>query len=466
MEDEASSLGITIDKKKLSSLLGVPVVGSVAIQKKGLRELRENMTSLSPATYRPIYSHPEGSLPHLIHQERLKIVDSLLSQVLKKESLRKRGWASEMGRISMHPFWGVFILVGILFIFYEFVGHLGAQVGVDLLENKFFGEILNPWAIQLFSKMFFFSSFLRDLFVGPYGVITMALTYAFAIILPIVTTFFIAFSVIEDSGYLPRLSVMLNRMFRLIGLNGKAVVPMVLGLGCDTMATMSARIMDTRKEKIILTLLLALGVPCSAQLGIILGMLGSLPFWVTSVWLGVILTALWVVGFLSSKVLPGGRSDFVMEIPPIRRPVLFNIFTKTLARLEWYLREVVPLFVIGTLVLFFLDKFRWLPVIQKVSEPLVVRILNLPPQAAEAFLIGFLRRDYGATRFFDLYSQGQLDVIQTAVALIVITLFIPCLANILMIVKERGVRVALAMTTFIYPVAFLIGGIVNWGLRF
>lgn len=526
MEDEAVSLGITIDKKRLAELLGVPVVGTVAIQKKGLAELKKSFLSLPPSSYQFHYSteieeaigHIEALLPesplsrrsialmilsgdrsltewlherlpepsisaideirahlarctseslaYLINRERLKVVDRLLAQVMQKEPTGKRGWSAIIGRLCMHPLWGIFILAGVLYAFYEFVGNFGAQIAVDWFENTLFGDYLNPWATQLFSKVFFFSSFLKDLFVGPYGIITMALTYAFAIIFPIVVTFFIAFSLMEDSGYLPRLAIMLNRIFKLIGLNGKAVVPMVLGLGCDTMATMSARIMDTKKERVILTLLLALGVPCSAQLGIILGMLGTMPFWVTPLWLGVVIGILLTVGFLSSKILSGTRSDFMMEIPPIRRPTLYNILTKTMARLEWYLREVVPLFVLGTLILFFLDKFQWLPAIQRWTNPLVVGVLDLPPEGTEAFLIGFLRRDYGATRFFDMYMDGRLDVIQATVSLIVITLFVPCLANILMIIKERGIKTTAAIVALIYPLAFLVGGVVNWGLRF
>ncbi|MBI2341013.1 MAG: ferrous iron transport protein B, partial [Deltaproteobacteria bacterium] len=498
MEDESAALGIGIDKKKLSELLGVEVVGTVAVQKKGLKDLQKPIaprrrqgpsnnawraqrrpddpdgTPSRQGKY-PIYSadiesaigeiapllppatisrrsmalmllsgdislmerlaeklppnkvtaieqarialsrlHPAG-LAYLINKQRLRAVDKLIKKVVVKEKKESRGWAQSFGRLSMHPLWGLFILAGVLFGFYEFVGKFGAQTLVDLMENTLFGNYLNPWATRFFTGLFSFSPFLTDLFVGPYGVITMALTYALAIILPIVTTFFIAFSLIEDSGYLPRLAIMLNKGFRLLGLNGKAVIPMVLGLGCDTMATMTARIMETRKEKIIVTLLLALGVPCSAQLGIILGLLGALPPWATFVWLGVVIGSILLVGFFSAQILTGPPAHFILEIPPIRRPKLGNILTKTLARLEWYLKEVVPLFVLGTLVLFFLDKFSLLPAIQSFASPLVEKVLHLPPSATEAFLIGFLRRDYGATRFFDLFQQGGIDAVQTTV---------------------------------------------------
>ena len=140
---------------------------------------------------------------------------------------------------------------------------------------------------------------MQELFVGPYGILTMALTYALALILPIVTFFFLIFGFLEDSGYLPRLAVMSNRVFRLMGLNGKAILPMILGLGCDTMATMTTRILETPKDKIIVTLLLALGVPCSAQLAVVLGMLSGFSIWVIFFWVAIILGVIILVGFLA-----------------------------------------------------------------------------------------------------------------------------------------------------------------------
>ena len=301
--------------------------------------------------------------------------------------------------------------------------------------------------------------------VGPYGLITMALTYAIAIILPIVGAFFIFFGILEDSGYLPRLAVMVDRIFKMMGLNGKAVLPMVLGLGCDTMATMTTRILETRKERIIVTLLLALGVPCSAQLGVILGMLGSVSFAATLVWIGVVLLVMFLVGYLSSKIVPGERSDFILEIPPMRVPQASNILLKTLVRAQWYLKEAVPLFIIGTLMLFALDKLELLDGLQNALSPIIKDFLGLPVEATEAFIVGFLRRDYGAAGLLSLQNKGMLEPVQVVVSLVTITLFVPCIANLLMIVKEMGLKVAIMMTIFIFPFAILVGGILNFILR-
>ena len=301
----------------------------------------------------------------------------------------------------------------------------------------------------------------RDVLVGEYGLITMGLTYAVAIVLPIVSFFFLFFGLLEDSGYLPRLTVVANRAFRLIGLNGKAVLPMVLGLGCATMATLSARILDSRKSQLITIILLALGVPCSAQLGVLMGMLGDIGWGALAVVFGIVGLQLIVVGSLANKLLPGERDDFIIEIPLVRMPQLWNVVRKTVQRVEWFLREAVPYFLLGTFVLFVLDRVGALRWIEAAGKPVVSGLLGLPPEAARAFLIGFLRRDYGAAGLFDLRLQGKMDGLQTVVAMVTITLFVPCLANFFIMVKERGAKTAIGITAFILPVAVLTGAAVN-----
>jgi ferrous iron transport protein B len=312
---------------------------------------------------------------------------------------------------------------------------------------------------------------LTAFFVGPYGLLTMGVTYAVAIVLPVVATFFFVFSMLEDSGYLPRLAVMSNRMLRSMGLNGKAVLPMVLGLGCDTMATLTARIMETRKERVLVTLLLALGVPCSSQLSVIFALMQRTSGAATAVWVGVVLFTLFVVGWVAARALPGDRSDFLLEMPPLRQPAVSNILQKTLARMEWYLREAVPLFLVGTALLFALDAAHLLGFVHRAGEPVVHHMLGFSREAgvsnrvSEALLIGFLRRDFGAAGLLDLARAGHLSPADVAVSMVTITLFIPCIANVFMIAKERGWKTAGAMSAFIFPYAVAVGAVVRLGFH-
>jgi ferrous iron transport protein B len=250
-----------------------------------------------------------------------------------------------------------------------------------------------------------------------------------------------------------------------MGLNGKAVLPMVLGLGCDTMATLTARILPTRKERVVVTLLLALAVPCSAQLGVILGLLAGLSWAAGMVWMGTVLATLMLVGWLAAMVVPGEGSDFILELPPLRWPRPQNLLSKTVGRIEWYLKEAVPLFAAGTVLLFLADRVGLLGWAERVSQPVVVKMLGLPAEITEVFLMGFLRRDFGAAGLFQMSHDGLLSPVQVVVALVVITLFIPCIANFLMIIKERGWRTALAISAFIFPFALLVGAALNLALR-
>ena len=382
---------------------------------------------------------------------------------------RSRRFAEKLGRWSREWQTGAPFLIVVLLLMYEFVGVIGAGTLVDAFETTLFNQYLTPWLQAVIP-----AGFAYDFLVGEYGLVSVGLTYALAIVLPIVFTFFIAFGLLEDSGYLPRLAILSDRLFRVMGLNGKAVLPMVLGLGCDTMATMTTRILATKKERIIATLLLVLGVPCSAQLGVILGITSSISAGAVLTVFGVVVSQMFLVGYLSSKIIPGRRGDFIFEIPPIRVPIFRNVWTKTRLRIKWYLKEALPLFVLGTLILFVLDRFRiptpWGPrsglaAIEGALAPVVTGILQLPAETARVLILGFLRRDYGAAGLFDLVRTGQMDVVQIVTSLIVLTLFIPCVANFFMMIREHGTKKALLMLAFITPFAIGVGGVVAWLLR-
>ena len=525
MDDEARSRGIVINQERLAEILGIEVVKTVAIRKAGIDKLLKGI--LSPRTAdlairydtgieagvrdivallpdpsiskrsialmllagdeslkewlhahlpdhvieeierirQEIQGKYHNSLGFLINQQRMKKADEVLRSVVTYHEAGKRSqFAHDLGRWSMHPVYGIPILILVLFLVYQFVGVLGAGEAVDFLEETIFGTYLNPWIAKIIDLLLPVP-FIKELLMGEYGLITMAITYAIAIVLPIVGFFFIAFGVLEDSGYLPRLAVMVNRVFNVMGLNGKAVLPMILGFGCDTMATLTTRILETKKERILVTLLLALGIPCSAQLGVILGMVSGLSIMATLIWIGTVVAVMFIVGYISSRIVSGDPSDFVLELPPIRIPQFSNILVKTLARVEWYLKEAVPLFLLGTLILFIGHKIGALEYLQRITDPIVVDVLGLPSKAAEAFVIGFLRRDYGAAGLFKLAKEGMLDPVQIVVSLVVMTLFVPCIANFFMMIKERGLRTALYMITFIFPFAFAVGGLLNWILR-
>jgi ferrous iron transport protein B len=453
MIDEARAHGIDVDAERLAAFLGIPVVEAVAIEGRGLPELRKALTQASV----PAFDDADGREAGVWAHETA----SRFRRFRPRRSVRLQ---ETLGRITRDPIVGLPVLAAVLYVFYLFVGVLGAQTLVGLLEDRLFGRIVNP-AATAFAVRYVPIAFVRDFFVGEYGLITMGLTYAIAIVLPVVTTFFLMFAFLEDSGYIPRLAIFSDRIFRAMGLNGKAVLPMVLGLGCDTMATMTTRILATPKERLIAILLLALGVPCSAQLATILGILGGVSAAALLTLFGVVLAQLFIVGFLAARVIEGRRSEFIMEMPPIRLPQWRNLLIKTMWRVRWYLGEALPLFLVGTAILFALDRLHLLSLLTRAGEPIVSGLLGLPRETASVFVMGFLRRDYGAAGLFRLAHSGALTGAQAVVALTVMTLFVPCVANFLMIVKERGWRPALAILGIVTPIAVFTGAALNGVFR-
>ncbi len=394
-------------------------------------------------------------VPYALALERQRLVGAMVARAATSGPAAARGWQERLSLALINPWTGLPVLALILYLgLYKAVGGLGAGVLVDLLEKKLFEGWLNPLVVQAVAWAVPWAP-LQELIAGQYGVITLGLRYAVAIILPLVTVFFLVFAVLEDSGYLPRLSLLIDRVFKGIGLSGRAVIPMVLGLGCDTMATMVTRTLPTKRERLIAILLLSLAIPCSAQLGVILSLMsGSLLG--LSIWAGTITAVFLLVGTIAARLLPGERPSFYIEVPPLRLPLLSNVLNKTLARVTWYLKEIVPIF-IGVSVLIWLGQLTGLfgLLLGGLRAPLA--LLGLPVSAAPAFLFGFFRRDYGAAGLFDLAASGGLNMEQVVVAAVTLTLFLPCVAQFITMIKERGLKVGLAVGAFVLAFSFATG---------
>ncbi len=402
------------------------------------------------------YQEPLSYIISLRRQEEASRIASLSIEHLPKKELP---FKEKLSRVMISPLTGIPILLVILYYgIYKFVGKLGAGILVDLIEKNVFEKNINPWITHIFTSFLPWQP-IRELFVGEYGMITLGVRYAVALILPIVTTFFIAFAIIEDTGYLPRLALLIDRLFKKIGLTGRAVIPMVLGLGCATMATMVTRTLPTKRERIIATILLALAIPCSAQLGVILSLLEgtSIGLWI---WAGVVGLVFLFIGFLSSKVLPGDSPSFYMEIPPLRLPILFNVFIKTYSRVKWYFAEIFPMFILASIMIWVGQLTGLFGFFIRVLE-YPVRWIGLPDKAAVAFLFGFFRRDYGAGGLYDIKKAGLFSTNQLVVACVTLTLFLPCIAQFLMNVKERGWKTGAVISVFILFFSFFMGFIIN-----
>ncbi|MCW3997060.1 MAG: ferrous iron transporter B, partial [Candidatus Bathyarchaeota archaeon] len=365
----------------------------------------------------------------------------------------------KLSKLMMRPLTGIPILLLVLYFgIYQFVGVFGAQTLVGFLEGEIFEGYFNPFITQLFETYIAYVP-IQELFVGEYGILTLGFRYAIALLLPIVGTFFIVFSIIEDTGYLPRMALLIDRVFKKIGLNGRAVIPLTLGLGCGTMATIVTRTLETNRERIIATILLALAIPCSAQLGVLFAIMASNPL-ATVIWVIVVILIFLLVGFLAARLVPGEKPGFYMEIPPLRIPKISNVLMKTFTRMEWYFKEVFPMFILASVGI-------WIGQITGIFDLAITTIahpaqwIGLPPEAASAILFGFFRRDYGAAGLYDLQQTGTLSGIQLVVSAVTLTLFVPCIAQFSVLIKERGIKTAIGIALFVFSFAFIIGFILN-----
>jgi ferrous iron transport protein B len=442
-----------------------------------------------------------------IYSFRRKFVNDLV-EVAVVQSGSTRSFSNKLGKLLLHPVWGSAISFAVCYlIFYQMLGVWIAGNLVDFTEKqtmkvyyepnirrvaanvfpstikigdrKFdfpqgtakdqvlsneLDQAINAKTVPADEIEFNFWSYhnilgaLGNIFVGEYGLATLTVTYLIGLLMPLVIGFYLGLSLLEDSGYLPRLAVLVDRMMNKIGLNGRAIIPLILGLGCVTMATITTRLLTTRREKIIATALLGVAIPCSAQLGVVSGTLaraGGGAAW--AVYLFVVIGILAITGVLLNMVLPGKSQGLMIDLPPMRLPRLDNVLRKTWKKSWNFLVDATPMFFLAGFVVTLAQMIGLLDLIIKVLQPIVVNWLNLPndPRIPTTFILGIVRRDFASFGLADV----ALTPVQAVTAMIVITLFVPCIATVGVMIKERGMKIALSIWFGSWAAAFAIGGV-------
>jgi ferrous iron transport protein B len=464
LSDEARQRGVEVDGARLSELLGVPVVETMASEGRGLDQLKKALADARPLK---IQNEIEKNLDHLAEGSReIALLESartqaerLASQVVRERPAARAGWSHRLSALSRRLSTGIPIAFFVLALTYLFVGWFGAGVLVDLLEGKLFGGLVLPVLDGWVSHIPW--PWMREMLTGQFGLLTVGLTLSLAIVLPVLATFFFAFALMEDSGYLPRLSLLTDRVLRKIGLNGKGVLPLVMGLSCVTMAVMTTRVLDSRKQRVIATLLLILAMPCAPLLSVMMVLLARLSAGATVVFFGLLILQFFLAGVLANLLIPGKRPDLVLELPPLRAPRLMNVLAKTGQQIRWFLKEAIPYFLLGALVLFCLDQLGVLQVLRDGLQPVSSRLLGLPAESADVFFLTIIRREAGAALLAQQYAAGMYDGVQVMVTLLVMTLMIPCINSVLVMYKERGYKIATVTLATVFLYALLMGGLVN-----
>jgi len=483
--DEAAAAGIEIDARQLSEALGVPVIPTAAAKNQGISDVYATLPLARPGKEHPeveaavhklldrVDSHPEALMVlegdqvvaerHGVEPEngreriyllRRQRVNELVEQVVRRPAANTR-FRDLLGHLCLHPASGLLILFAVLWGCYQLIGVWVAGDIVGVTEVTIMQGHWEPWIRAIIGGFVAEQSALGQILIGEFGVFTMTVTYLLGLLLPLVIGFYAALSILEDSGYLPRLATFVDRLMTSIGLNGRAVIPVILGFGCVQLGTITTRILGSKRERTIATAILNFVVPCSAQIGVIVGMLAAVGMQLTLTYLAVIFLCLVLIGTVLNKAIPGQSSALLIDLPPMRLPRIGNVLRKTAVRSYFFMKEAYVWFIAGSLGVSILQVSGGLKAWQELVAPLTVGWLSLPKEAATAFVMGMVRRDFGAAGLTEL----ALSPWQVVVSLVVITLFVPCIASLMILFKERGTKEALAVWAGAWVFAFGVGGI-------
>ncbi|KDR94184.1 ferrous iron transport protein B [Peptoclostridium litorale DSM 5388] len=490
MMDDVKRHGVEIDVELLSQKLGVNVIPTTAIKGKGLSDVKEALGSARVGNRLEVvtqnlmqvakYSNMDSErllaleedeniikrcaavdVPKLrddIYKQRRLRVDSIVDSIIV-DGHKKSSFSQNLGKMMLRPLTGIPILCATLYILYQIIGVFVAQTVVGVTEEVIMGTYYYNFIYGIMSNFVSESTFTGKLLIGEFGVLTMAPVYIFGLLTPLVVGFYFFLSVLEDSGYLPRIAALVDKSLNYIGLNGRAIIPMILGFGCVTMATVTTRILGSKRERFIATMLLGLAIPCSAQLGVIAGLIASLGLKYMIIYTVTIVLVFGLTGALLNKILPGQSTDLLIDLPPLRIPKLKNLLKKTVLKTWMFIKEAAPLFVLGGVIVTVLNHTGALDVMIEFFAPVTSGFLKLDPRVTQTFIMGIIRRDFGAAGLSTLAAEGVLNPAQLLVSLVVITLFVPCIAAILVIFKERSPLESALIWFGSFIISFLVGGL-------
>jgi len=522
MVDEASEKGIAIDAGKLSSVLGIPVCKTVARDGVGIDaalslindmerpqrlaiqsdDTEDFIDSLRSEVIHDCFSHRALALQLLnndsgvmryvrnrfghevlgglvdkaravnaTYQEPAAVrfakvyarkADEIVKLVQIQGVPEHKKVSTRIGQLCMTPLTGIPIAMVVIGMMYLFVGTLGAGILVDTINTKIFGAYLIPKLTALLDPIPF--PFIRDLFVDPdFGILPTGVFLALGLVTPVLFCFYLAFGVLEDSGYLTRLAILMDRFFQKLGLNGKGIIPLAMGFSCVTMAILTTRVLDTEKEKNIMSFLLLLGMPCAPLLAVMLVILGDMPISATITVFGIIIGQLLITGYVSNKIFFGARSPLIMEIQPMRFPRMSLVFWQSVNKTFHFMKEALPVFVMASILVFMVEHLGGLALLEKALKPVVNGFMGLPEKSVQVFIKTLIRRENGATEI--LHLSAIYNHVQLVVNLLVMTFLSPCINATIVLIKERGLKTASSILLAVMVYAILIGGLINHTCR-
>ncbi|MCS7135726.1 MAG: ferrous iron transport protein B [Nitrososphaerota archaeon] len=511
MVDLAEDKGLNIDHRKLSEILGVPVVPTVASKGAGVYELiqeavklAENNIKLKPMSVvysKDIEERIEGltellrsenvhypprfvavkllegdedikrkvskevvevaekfakeieetrGMPAsiIIASERYAIISRIIKESQKIFVPSKIGLTEKIDRLLTHKILGYLIMTFILFSSFYAIFTFGDYLSTILSEIF---DAIKPSIIAITGEVFwegFFGGFIAGI----------------TLLIPFALPFYLFLSVLEDTGYLPRVASLLDNVMHKVGLHGKAIIPLIMGYGCNVPACYACRIMETPRERLISAFAVTF-IPCTARLVVIYGLVGAF-VGIEWAYLLLLVNLVIVMGMakVAFKICPGESMGLIMEIPPLRLPTLKTVLTQTWNNIKSIIYVVFPIYILGGGILATLYSFNVLQPVEDLLTPLTVGWLGLPVYASIPLFFGVIRKEmivimpailFGTTNFASLFTPIQMITIA-----FIAMYYVPCVSTFMILKREFGWKTACYITISQLAFTMFIGGLI------
>lgn len=448
--DEAKHRGITIDVTKLESILKVPISPTVALTGEGVKELMDRVKEAKS---------PEDIKPTDDKSKWIKIgsITKKVQQVTHRHPTLK----DKISEASIKPVTGIPIAIAIILLSFWVVRFIGENLIKYVLEPLFL-EFYTPLAMGM--SDYLGEGFLHNVLIGKLiegeinyiqsmGILTTGLFVPFGMVLPYIIAFYLVLGFLEDTGYLPRLSTLVDNVFHKLGMHGIGIIPVFLGLGCNVPGALSSRILETRKQRFISATLMAMAVPCMAQTAMIFGILGPYGISYIAIVFGVLFAIYIIGGLILNRVIKGESPEIFLEIPPYRLPSARALLKKTWMRIRWFLTDAIPWLFFGVLIINMLYAIGFLNLLADIFSPVMNTLFGLPGEATLALLVGFLRKDLAVGMLLPL----GLNARQLTIAATILAIYFPCVATFAVLVRELGINDMIKSTSIMISTTIIVG---------
>jgi ferrous iron transport protein B len=454
MWDETKHHGIEIDTGLLEKELGVPVVATCGLTGEGIKELARRIPEPRGA---------KGQSP--TDEKRWESIGRIVENVQKLRHHHHTA-LQRLEELSIKPLTGIPIAIGAIYCAFWVIRTIGEGL-ISYIFEPFFDNLWLPLLMRL-SAFLGEASLLHRILIGSliegsidfgqsFGLLTTGLFVPLAMVLPYIFSFYLVLGFLEDLGYLPRFAVMIDNLMHKLGLHGYAIIPMILGLGCNVPGAMAIRLLEGKREKFIAATLMAVAVPCMAQIAMIVGLVGERGGGYVALIFAILFTILIVKGVIMNRFMKGESPEIMVEIPPYRMPQPAAVLKKLWMRVYGFLREAVPYVLLGVLVVNILYILRVVDFLAVLFAPVMRRMWGLPEEAISALLVGFLRKDVAV----GMLGPLGLTTKQLVIGSTILAIYFPCIATFVVLIRELGIKEMLKSAAIMITVALIVGTIMN-----